>query len=94
VSTRVARFLSVQTFQNGEICTKSSKTKIHITSGHRKYQHFPYQGPPKYTQIGICGLKINHLATLVSTVARQAIRFWLSFTRITIKPLGRQWLGG
>jgi hypothetical protein len=28
------------------------------------YQNFPFQGPPKYTQIGIFGLKINHLATL------------------------------
>jgi hypothetical protein len=27
------------------------------------YQHFPFQGPPKYTQIGISGTKINHLAT-------------------------------
>jgi hypothetical protein len=28
------------------------------------YQHFPFQGPPKYTQIGILGMKIYHLATL------------------------------
>jgi hypothetical protein len=26
-------------------------------------QHFPFQGPPKYTQIGSFGLKRNHLAT-------------------------------
>jgi hypothetical protein len=26
---------------------------------------FPFQGPPKYTQIGIFGMKIYHLATLV-----------------------------
>jgi hypothetical protein len=31
------------------------------------YQHFPFQGAPKYTQIGIFGLKINHLATLART---------------------------
>jgi hypothetical protein len=28
------------------------------------YQPFPIQGPPKFTQIGIFGLKIYHLATL------------------------------
>jgi hypothetical protein len=27
-------------------------------------QYFPFQGPPKFTQIRIFGLKINHLATL------------------------------
>jgi hypothetical protein len=27
-------------------------------------QHLPLQGPPKFTQIGIFGLKIYHLATL------------------------------
>jgi hypothetical protein len=30
-------------------------------------KHFPFQGPPEYTQLGIFGMKINHLATLVST---------------------------
>jgi hypothetical protein len=30
-------------------------------------QHFPFEGPPKFTQIWIFGLKINHLATLVQT---------------------------
>jgi hypothetical protein len=29
------------------------------------YQHFAFQGPPKYSQIGIFGMKINHLATLM-----------------------------
>jgi hypothetical protein len=27
-------------------------------------KHFPFQDPPKYTQIGIFGLKVNHLAIL------------------------------
>jgi hypothetical protein len=27
----------------------------------------PFQGPPKYTQIGIFGTKTNHLATLIGT---------------------------
>jgi hypothetical protein len=30
------------------------------------YQHLPLQGPAKFAQIGIFGLKICHLATLVS----------------------------
>jgi hypothetical protein len=34
----------------------------------RLYQPFPFQCPPKFTQIGILGLKINHLATLVGMV--------------------------
>jgi hypothetical protein len=29
------------------------------------YLHFPIKGPPKFTQIGIFGLKGIHLATLV-----------------------------
>jgi hypothetical protein len=37
------------------------------------YQHFPFQGPPKYTKIGIIGLKINHLATLVWTSLKFAM---------------------
>jgi hypothetical protein len=33
------------------------------------YKHFSFQGPQKFTQIGILGLKTNHLATLVSEFA-------------------------
>jgi hypothetical protein len=36
-----------------------------IPKGRKIYQHFPFQGPPKHTQIGIFGLKINHMATLM-----------------------------
>jgi hypothetical protein len=28
-------------------------------------EHFPIQGPPKFIPIGIFGLEINHLATLI-----------------------------
>jgi hypothetical protein len=31
------------------------------------YQHLPSKDPTKFTQIGIFGLKINHLATLEPT---------------------------
>jgi hypothetical protein len=36
-------------------------------NGHKIYQHLPLQDLPKVTQIGILGLKINHLATLPAT---------------------------
>jgi hypothetical protein len=36
-------------------------------------QPFPFQGPPKFTQIGIFGLKKCHLATL--TVGRGTPEF-------------------
>jgi hypothetical protein len=29
------------------------------------YQHVPFYGPPKFNQIGIFGLKANHLATRI-----------------------------
>jgi hypothetical protein len=37
-----------------------------MPNGRKISQHFPLLAPPKYTQIGIFGLKINHLATLSS----------------------------
>jgi hypothetical protein len=30
-----------------------------IHNGHKIYQQYAVQGPPKFTQIGIFGLKIN-----------------------------------
>jgi hypothetical protein len=45
--------------------TKYAKWPKNIPKGHRTYQHFPWQDPPKFTQVGIFGLKINHLATLL-----------------------------
>jgi hypothetical protein len=35
-----------------------------LTKWPRIYQNLSKQDPPKFTQIGIFGLKINHLATL------------------------------
>jgi hypothetical protein len=37
----------------------------YIPNGHKIYQYFPFEGPPKFTQIAIFGLKINNLTTLV-----------------------------
>jgi hypothetical protein len=44
---------------------------------YKIYQHFRIYGPPKFTQIGIFGLKINHLASLVITMSleEQIFRF-------------------
>jgi hypothetical protein len=35
------------------------KCPQNIPNSHKIYQHFPVQGPPKITQIGIFGLKIT-----------------------------------
>jgi hypothetical protein len=40
---------------------------INYTKWPKIYQHFPFQGPPKYTQIWIFGHKINYLATLLGS---------------------------
>jgi hypothetical protein len=42
-----------------------------IPNGHTIYQHVPFQGPPKYTQIGIFGMQIFHLATLMTTAVEK-----------------------
>jgi hypothetical protein len=34
------------------------------------YQHFPFQCPPKLTQIGIFGIKRYHLATLIPSLSQ------------------------
>jgi hypothetical protein len=42
---------------------KCTKWPLYISNGCRIYQPFPFPAPAKFTQIGIFGLKINHLAT-------------------------------
>jgi hypothetical protein len=42
-----------------------TKRLLNIPNGHKINQLFTFQGPPKFTQIGIFGLKRNHLATLL-----------------------------
>jgi hypothetical protein len=52
---RVARFFLVQAFQIGKKCTKRPqnipKGQKYIPNGHKIYQHLPFEGPPKFTQI-------------------------------------------
>jgi hypothetical protein len=39
---------------NDQIATKFTKGyKLHRPNGHEIFKHFPFQGPTKYTQVGI-----------------------------------------
>jgi hypothetical protein len=52
---------------------KINQIVINIRNGHKIYQHFPLQGPQKYTQIGIFGTLKNDLATLSEEKSRYQI---------------------
>jgi hypothetical protein len=58
-----------QTIPNGHKLYQTAinypKWPYNNPNGHEIYQHYHFQEPPKFTQIGILGLKINHLATLL-----------------------------
>jgi hypothetical protein len=43
---------------NYQVSIKCTKWPENISNGQRIYQPFPFQGPPKFIQIGIFGLKI------------------------------------
>jgi hypothetical protein len=45
---------------------KYAKWPENWSNGHKIYKHLQLLDPPKFTQIGIFGVKINHLATLES----------------------------
>jgi hypothetical protein len=49
---------------------------------YKIYQDFSFQDPPKFTQIGIFGLKTNHLATLGDIDKYSASRI---HTRLNVK---------
>jgi hypothetical protein len=75
--SRVARFFSAQhtktgkMYQNGgkiyQMPVKYAKWTENRPNGLKIFQHLPLQDPPKLTQIGIFGLKRNHLATLTDS---------------------------
>jgi hypothetical protein len=45
---------------------------IKYSNVHKIYRHFPIGDPENFSQIGIFGLKTNHLATLASmTTAKE-----------------------
>jgi hypothetical protein len=57
-------------YQRTSYKVHQAATYCHILyqmSVNYRYQHFPFQGPPKYARIGTFGLKINNLATLLWT---------------------------
>jgi hypothetical protein len=71
--TGVARFFLVQHTKTGkmyQIAIKYTKWRENWPNGYTIYHHLPLQDPPKFTQVGIFGLKIYHLATLEYTRAR------------------------
>jgi hypothetical protein len=47
------------------MATTYTKWPQHIPNGRKIDQHLPLQDPQKFTQIGIFGLKLCHLATLI-----------------------------
>jgi hypothetical protein len=78
METRVARFFLGTTYQNREKYTIPTTIKYtkwiesiqngkNRSYGHKLYQHRPWLDSPKFTQIGIFGMKIYHLATLMET---------------------------
>jgi hypothetical protein len=44
--------------------TKYAKLPQHVPNGHKMYQHFSLQHPPRFTKIVNFSLKLHHLATL------------------------------
>jgi hypothetical protein len=54
---------------------------VNRSNGHKIYQPLPLQDPPQSTQIGIFGLKIYHLATLLSSLrSKKKIRMNIKFS--------------
>jgi hypothetical protein len=52
VGDRVARFFTIQYTKTGRIYHKTTKLPTYLTynvpNGHKIYQYFPFQGPPKF----------------------------------------------
>jgi hypothetical protein len=56
-----------------------TKRPLIIPKGRKINQHFPFKGSPKYTQIGIFGLRINYLATQNRTLLAAMLDFVSAF---------------
>jgi hypothetical protein len=91
VSIGVARFFFVRHTKIGQINMYAKRPQnmsniriCNIPNGHKMYQHFPFYGPPKYTQIWIVGMKISyHLASLVMILKALAHKIWQNITILT-----------
>jgi general stress protein 26 len=69
MAIRVARFFLVQHTKTGKIyhiTIKHTEWTQNLPNGHKIYQHLSLQDPTKFTQIGIFGLKICRLETLMA----------------------------
>jgi hypothetical protein len=53
-----------ETIQNDHKIYQSAIKQLNGPNGQKMYQHLPLQDPQNFTQIGIFGLKLYHLATL------------------------------
>jgi hypothetical protein len=69
LSIRVARFFLAQHTKTGKIYQMTTKY------GRKIDHHLPPEDLPKITQIGIFGLKIYHLATLLSIPCKATRHF-------------------
>jgi hypothetical protein len=67
--TRTVKVYQMTTNYTKRLCIIPDGHKLYQTAV-KVYQHFPFQGPPKYTQLGIFGPKINHLAPLLLAMGR------------------------
>jgi hypothetical protein len=66
------------------MATKYSKLPLNITNGHKIYHHhLPSQDPPEFTQIGIFGFKICHLATPIIGIDDKHVK---EFPRAAARP--------
>jgi hypothetical protein len=62
IPKRVKMYQNLGNIPNGhKVCQMAGNWP----NGHEIYRHLPLLYPPKSTQIGIFGLKRNHLATLL-----------------------------
>jgi hypothetical protein len=64
---------------------------VNIPNGHKIDKYLPSQDPPKLTQIGIFGLKICDLATLV--VTRNSEIFFGELARHHVRKFGKEMSG-
>jgi hypothetical protein len=66
----MARKYTYKNVPNGRkiyrMATKMYQMAVKSTKWPLIYPHFPFLGPPRYTQIGTFGMKIYHLATLIA----------------------------
>jgi hypothetical protein len=66
------------TIKSTKMATKYTKQSKNRPNVHIISQHLPLQDPPKFTQLGIMGLKMCHLATLILLLSVSAVHMYLN----------------